>query len=301
LSADKLIPIGLLFVCGLLLWVAGRRVMRTGFAAAGFLVGGLVGWSVGEGADLGVAPWIAGASGAVIVACIATLAFRLAVAAAVGLLLAVLAPMAVWTADERQLVAFGGEAEVAQPPLATPGPEGEGLGPAGEETPALPAGVQPSDFGSEELEGWLEGIFGAGDEPATGEPDEVATDDDEEGVGDVLRRPIEVIAERFREVWDTSPAALRGSFLAAAAFGAMLGFVIGALAPSLSATLVSSMGGSFLLLTTGLVLAGRVGFGAEAEFLGSVTVWTIAWLVLAVIGLGIQSIFRPKKKGAEEA
>ena len=96
LPIDKVIPIGLLFVCGLLLWAAGRRVMRTGFAAAGFLVGGIVGWSTGEAADLGVAAWIAGLSGAVIVAVIATLAYRLAIAAAVGLLMAVLAPMSVW-------------------------------------------------------------------------------------------------------------------------------------------------------------------------------------------------------------
>ena len=125
LSIKGLIPIGLLFFCGLLLWAAGRRVMRVGFATIGLIAGGLLGATIGNKVNLGVAPWVVGASGAVVFVVIASLAYRLALAGAVGLLLATLAPLVVWTANERELIGFSTVATVQQEALAQAKPQVE--------------------------------------------------------------------------------------------------------------------------------------------------------------------------------
>jgi hypothetical protein len=283
-----LIPVGLLFVCGLVLWLAGRRVMRPGFAATGLIVGGALGWGIGEAGDLGVAPWVAGAVGAVLAAMVAAMAYRLALAGVVGLLLGTLAPLGVWTAAEHGV--FDSTATPAemvdQTPLFADQPAPEGGGSV-ETAAGLTDGIDP------ELAEWLENIFRVENNP----PPVQAINVTEETRAALtwLEGIATDVVEAAKAVWAQSPAALRGSLLAAAVAGAMLGFVVGAAAPALSAAAVSALGGSILLLGSAWTIGARLGEGEVPWMPQSATTWTAVWLIIAFLGLAIQWMFRPKR------
>lgn len=315
-----LVPVGLLFLCGVILWAAGRRVMRVGFAAAGLLVGGVLGMALAQGGELGAKPWVAGVAGAVAFAVVAAVAYRLALAGAVALLLAMLAPMGVWTAEQQGLIVFSSQqerpaGETTQPVLATPGSpaiDSTGNPPNAEGSkPAKPLTV------SGEVESGLGGLGNAANDvaqrvgalsasdspkpPANAESGAAAappaTDPaTEEGVAQQLATPVKAAAEVVGSAWSEATPPERGSFVAAGLFGAMLGLVLGTAAPVFSAILVSALGGSFLLLATGWILGARLGIAGESWMPQNPTHWTILWLITAIVGLGIQWIFRPKRK-----
>ncbi len=323
ISVKGLVPVGLLFLCGVILWAAGRRVMRVGFAATGLLVGGVLGAVLGEGGDLGVEPWIAGVCGAVAFAIVAALAYRLALAAAVGLLLATLVPMGVWTAEHEGLIVFkshdtGGEGDATQPVLATDPP---GTAPAlsAPGTGATPGATPEGDAAKPKepltVPGEVEhGLSNLGDladriikpsevpppaegHPAVGGGDTASTATDPAGddrVAAHLATPLKAAVNVVRRAWRDAEAPMRGSFVAAGLFGAMLGLVIGTAAPMFSAILVSALGGSFLVLSSGWIIGARIG---KNDWMPQTpTAWTILWLLTALVGLAIQWIFRPRRK-----
>ena len=275
----SLIPVGLLFVCGLVLWMAGRRVVRPGFAAIGIILGGALGFGVGNAGDLGVDPWVAAGTGAVVMGLIAALAYRFALAAVIGLLFAALAPLSVRTAAD--FGAFDFATPEGQQPLFVEAQElQEGLGEG--DASATEAGLSP------ELTEWLEGVF-------TVDP---AVDLDPQDLPGPLPTLVALVGEAgrlARSAWEQSPAALRGSLLAAAVIGAMLGFVVGTAAPVFSASAVSALGGSAICLASAWIMATRLGKGDVGWMPHSATVWTAVWLITATVGTGIQWTFRSKR------
>lgn len=298
----SLVPVGILFVCGALLWAAGRRVMRAGFAAAGALIGGILGAALGAAGDLGVEPWIAGAVGAVASAAVAVLAYRLALAAVLAALLAALAPMGVWTAGHEGLLRFGA-GEASQSPLAR---EGDGAGLAEPAEVGAPASGEVPAV----VEDHVGLILGSGQDQTPAEapaPQTVQGPLGEAGpAGDVVRstwqkliEPFGVARQMAREAWDASPAPRKGSYLLAAVFGLALGLVVGAAAPSFTAVIVSALGGSFLVLSTGWIIAAQVGLigGADGgpEVVRTPTFWASLWLGVALLGLVIQWFLRPRR------
>ena len=81
--------------------------------------------------------------------------------------------------------------------------------------------------------------------------------------------------------------------MAALAVGGLLGLVLGAAAPGASASVVTALGGSLLLLGCAFTIAARL--KAPDNLIPSTSAaWTSWWLVTAVIGLGLQWIFRRK-------
>ena len=83
----------------------------------------------------------------------------------------------------------------------------------------------------------------------------------------------------------------------------MLGFVVGTGAPVFSAIVVSSLGGSFLILSTGWIMGAKIPHADGLLDKLTPTTWTLLWLITSVLGLGIQWIFRPKRadKSASQA
>ena len=90
-----LIPVGLFVVVGLLLWAAGRRVLKAAVASVGFLLGSVLGW----GLTTQVSDQVPAVIGAVLLgitlACLFSLLSRLAVTIALALVMGVAAPLAV--------------------------------------------------------------------------------------------------------------------------------------------------------------------------------------------------------------
>jgi hypothetical protein len=282
-----LIPVGLLLLVGLLLWAAGRRVLRTGFGAAGLVLGGVLGWAAG-GLDvvaaMNVPAWVFAAVAAVVAALIFAAAYRLVLAAAVAVLLAALAPLAVWTASEVGAVRLGGQEAVAQQPLLRGSPADEG----GEPT--------------NDLERWVEEVLGTGgdrSEPVIGEEETPAPPpegDDDTGVWRAWwDSASEVLIELPRRVWTETAGPLRWTILAAAAVGGLLGLVLGAAAPAFSAAVVTALGGSMIMLASAWTLAAKVQLPQGPWVPTTPTAWLIWWLVLSVIGLGVQWTLRARR------
>jgi hypothetical protein len=289
LPPPGLIPVVLLLLVGLVLWVAGRRVLRTGFAAAGLIFGGVMGWAAGGldvVAQMQVPAWVFAAVAAVVAALIFAAAYRLVLAAVIALLLAALAPLSVWTAAEMGALPMKGGA-VAQEPL-------------------FAGSMQQSDADpATDLDRWLEEVFGT--PAAPGEETEPVIDEqdpapplpaDDAGANVWVQwwtKAKVVFADLVYTAWKKSPDPLRWSVVAAAAVGGLLGLVLGAGAPAISAAVVTALGGSGIMLTSSLTLATRVEALQGPWMPSTPTAWLAWWVALAVIGLGIQWMLRTKR------
>ncbi|MDY7107052.1 MAG: hypothetical protein SYC29_00290 [Planctomycetota bacterium] len=275
-----LIPVVMLIVVGIILWAAGRRVLRAGFAAAGLILGGAAGWILGDAVQLGVSPWITAAVLGIIIACVAALMYRVAVAGALALVFAVAAPMAVVTVAEIQ----GVDKSVLQPVE----PEDEPEGPAPRELDEL------DRFFGEAEEG--EGPISPPGEPGDDEGGDGQIDLTEEASErlDQARSYAEQVLEGLRAWWDETPEKLRPAIIGAAVGGILLGVLFGALAPTLSAAVVTSFGGALLWLSGLRIVVTQVG-EPVVNWLPSQATWLLGlWLIISLIGVAIQWMFRPK-------
>ncbi len=108
-----------------------------------------------------------------------------------------------------------------------------------------------------------------------------------------MRRVYTATLELPGQVWADTTGSLRWILLAGAASGAVLGLFLGAAAPAISASIVTALGGSLLLLSSGCAMALKL--RTPEQWLPSTTAqWLLWWMVAAIIGLGLQWIFRTK-------
>ena len=272
-----LIPVAVVFVVGLIMWASGRRVLRTVFAAAGILVGCVMGLAASEVDRViatGMPAWSVVVIGAVLLGIVAAAAYRLVLAASIGLLLAGLIPLGVAVASELGAVTIQDDGGITvQQPMATAAPDfldvwlNEISAPAEAEAETRP-GMEPTEAGSspaENLPSWSERV----------------------------RRVYTAVLDLPGLVWDRTNDPLRLILLAGAASGAVMGLFLGAAAPAISASIVTALGGSLLLLSSGCAMALKL--RAPEQWLPSTTAqWLLWWMVAAIIGLGLQWIFRTK-------
>lgn len=106
---------------------------------------------------------------------------------------------------------------------------------------------------------------------------------------------MEALRDRAGQVWSGLPARARYNLSAAALAGAVLGLVIGVLAPRKSAALVTAALGAGLMLFAAVGLINTLEADHTAAKLLAVfnqrgpAAWLIAWSALAFLGLAIQS------------
>jgi hypothetical protein len=277
-----LIPVVLLLLVGVVLWAAGRKVLRAGFAAAGLIVGGGIGWIVADASGIGLAPWIPALVLGIILACVAALGYRVAVAGALALVIGVAAPLAVGTIAEIQGVE---NSMLRSEPVQEP-EEGEGSQSAPEDDPAdwLEDDESPllgGDIDDEDLRTHLLG------------DDFEMTEREEEMIEDA-RSFAQQLADGIKAWWAERPERLRPMILGAAVLGILFGVLIGALAPIASASVVTAFGGSLLWLTSLRIALVQFGEPIAGWLPRGATALLIIWVVVALIGVTIQWIFRPK-------
>jgi hypothetical protein len=305
-----LTPMILAFVVGVVLCLAGRRVMRLAFTAVGFIAGAAIGWIVAQAVDLSVADWVVIVVPAIVMAAIAAIAYKLTIAVVMAVVLGVAAPLAVITAGEIGLYEL---------------PSADGTVDEASETEA-PAGESPGQDASDEetglredVEAWVEDHLkkqvGDAIDDATGKVlGPRATADESEDDADVepdahdsralpfeaqehVDRAKEFVNDAYiaaKERWSSYPQALRWNLLLSAGIGALLGVLLGALAPGLSASVASAGAGSAICLVSASIVAARLG-AAESDWLPtSFGAWLLLWLVIAIIGLAIQWTTRPR-------
>jgi hypothetical protein len=271
-----LIPVVLLIIVGIILWAAGRRVLRAGFAAAGLIIGGAVGWMLGNALTLGVSPWITALVLGIIVACIAALMYRVAVAGALALVFGIAAPMAVVTVAEIQ----GVDKSILQPIETEP-----------DDGPAPRELDEYDEFFAKEQ---TEGPISPPDETPRGEGDPIDLSEEAAERLQQARSYAEQVRAGLQAWWDETPEKLRPAIIGAAVGGILLGVLFGALAPTLSAAVVTAFGGSLLWLSALRIVLTQIG-EPVANWLPSQATWLLTlWLIISLIGVAIQWMFRPK-------
>lgn len=280
-----MIPVALAFLFGLVVWAAGRRVLKTGFGAAGLVTGvvaGLAASHVEIVSSTGVPPWVLAVVGAALLGLVAALLYRLVLAATIGVLLGGLVPLGVWAAVQLGWVPLEPGRPIPQSALASDAPATSAQG--------------------DELDKWLDDVLGASSAPLEDQAGASAEAPAKEAVAssatawlEWLQRIADAAAAAPKAAWEQSPQPLRWTMVAAAAVGILLGLVLGAAAPTLSASAVTALGGSLLLLASAWVMAIKLGAG-EGPWIPSSSIAFLGWwMVAAVIGLGVQWMIRPTR------
>ncbi len=274
LPIASLIPIALLVIVGLLLWAAGRRVLKVGFAMAGLIVGGVIGWLIGAQFSIGIPPWVFAAVLGLLLACISALGFRMAVAAALGVVLGVAAPLTVVTVAEIQ----GIDKSVIQ----DDDDSGSGW-----------------DLGTKEREkDEFDLIFGSADaiDAAGGAiaPEGFDIPDGAVEKLEEVRGYAEMLLDGVKAWWAEQPDKLRPAIIASAVGGLLVGVLVGTLAPSITASVVTSFGGSLLWLFGLRVILIQMSETIAEWMPNSATASGVIWLIISIVGIVIQWIFRPK-------
>jgi hypothetical protein len=277
-----LIPVILIVVMGLLLWAAGRRVFRAGFAVVGLVVGGCIGLVIGETVGVGFPSWILGVIGGVVLACIAALAYRVAVAGLMMMVFAVASPMCVIASLELQARRAGvsvSQGDVHNP-VADPidqwlsNPERHGFR---EDTAAATRSTNDSISGA---------LQRARNAPGLSEQTR-------EGIG-VVQEFGQRLIDALRTKWDGMPQKARPTLVLSSVVGGVVGLLLGVIAPTFSAALITALGGSLLWLTGLRVLLVRLGVPEGPWMPASGLAWVGTWLITTLVGLGIQWTLKPK-------
>jgi len=276
------IPLALLVILGLMLWAAGSRVMRAGFAALGLLLGGAAGWVAGVSLHLdGVPAWATAAVGGVLLACLAVLIFRVAIAGALGIVLAVASGAGVVTVHEIQQQR--GEAPADAPQVI------------GESDPAELPGI-------DEANRWLFPDIIPAEGEADAPPSTIQRLGPAAGLSEATTDKLataESYVERLlaaaRAEWNATPEALRTLIIGAAIGGLLIGLLLGTLAPTASTTIVSAFGGSLLWLGGTRLLLLQASPETAALLPETASVTLLLWILIALGGVAIQWIFRPKE------
>lgn len=283
LPASGLIPIVLIVVLGIFLWAAGKRILRGGFAALGLIIGGMLGWLVGDMLNLGAGAWIAAVVGALVLACIAALAFRFAIAAVMAVILGIAAPLCALTVAEVQAARAGrslhdGEVHNLATDKIVEWWEKPGVADAREQI-------------SDQIKSMSDALSSTAESAKTAPvlPEEAKVHIEE------IRRFSQRMIDAIEEKWSQTPESLRPTLIVSAVCGGILGLILGAIASSLSAVVITALGGSLLWLSGLQILALRLSVPDGPWMPATGTSWLIVWLITSAIGFGIQWTFRKRR------
>ncbi len=277
---SNLIGIALLTVIGVILWGGGRRTLKPGLAATGLLIGATLGSILGGIIDIGVPPWVIALLAGLAAAVIALIFSRLAVTGALALILGLAGPLIV-----RSVNIWMGS------PNATPAaPTSENSVLSKKATEML------GDAVSDEFSNWLD------------QADSLLSPDDSENAF-LPENPNESIKSQLlsensiagwtgdlaRETWNTTPETQHRPMIAASIAGILIGILLGVIAPRCAATTVTASGGAILWLYGVRIILMRIGLEDLPLLPETASLWLILWVIISLIGIRIQRIFRPER------
>ena len=287
----------ILLLIGLILWAAGRRVLRPAFGAISFLGGIGAGWAAGIKIDLGVSLWVTALIVAFLFMCVAILAYRAMIATGMALVLTIIAPLAIW----------GGAELRSGAQVASLDPEVES-----EQSLSSPLPIIEDDDSWWERENAPEKENTTDDDPDSREPASADTLTGRDPISDLF--PINpallessgdrveqaagyvaTVSHWSQSMWETTPPNLRPGMIIAAIVGALTGFLVGTLASSISVSVVTAFGGSLLWMTSSAVFARELGLSDNLYAMLTAPGWLLVWAMSGIIGLSIQWTYQPKR------
>lgn len=267
------------FVGGLILWLVGGKSLRIGFGLLGMLVGAQVGLIVPALIGYDTPAVIVAVTGAALGLLVGLVALRFTVAWTMAVLLGILGLLGSAAYFEvRPDFSAPSEAEVA--------PDG-----------TLPEWVYRE---YERLRRQAEGRLPGEDLLLPMVPDGAFADDPEareryerriEAARDGAQKLSELfrsIRERLRPTWEQLPTREKGTIIAIALAGNILGFGIGMLATKKAAILITAFAGPLIWVPAAIWLGAAFALPGLDHLPSTPWVWGVVWIGLSVLGLVIQ-------------
>lgn len=267
-AGDATLLAGIAIVVGIMLWAAGARAVSLAFAAAGGTAGLFAGFTLANNVsvpDVAGIPGalIAGAGGAALGVVIALVAMRLVVSAAAGVTAA---------------AAAAGIAILVTPHLP---PQGTTSQPV-QTTPA--AAVQPVAFSQtqdEQADDFWETQVDQAPE-ASDSPSSPSTDT-------TPNLSTQAITDQAEAAWDRVPEEFQGQAALAIIAAGLMGAMLGAVWPARVASATTAFMGAAIWPLGAIQIQAAAGTPLPIEETPA-QAWLLAWLVLGVVGLGIQRL-----------
>ncbi len=268
--------VALALLAGIVVWVFGRRLFRPMLVIAALILGAAVGFVAGAAIPHDWSILWPVVIGAAVAGLISIIAYRFVMALLLALSLGLAAPLGFFTYAE-----------------LTGMYEGQAASPISDEELFLPElqkqreNLDRIDRAAEKLLERAKNRQDAGEE-AEGEGEQPAWRQRlEDTVGFVL--------ETAAQNWNDAPGSQKWMTILFAAGGVIGGIVFGVLIPTLSASVVTSLAGALIILTSGYWLATRSGMSLDSIAPQSAAMTLALWLGVAVIGLFIQLSLGVKK------
>lgn len=308
LPVDALIGAGFAVVVGLILWLFGRRILRPAFVIVGATVGTAAGYVAGLVLPFALPVWAPPVAGAILFALLAWGTYRLGIGLCMAAIFGVVSPLLVLTWAGLRGV------EVYEPPPV----EEELVAPASEDalTRDLREEIRtledlfreadnPWEAGRRIVEERTRELLNLDDEAADtpASPEDVAeTEGDADhadssasaawaGQFDLVVREI---GRHLRDRWESVVPGVRRSILLSAACGAIFGLLLGLSLPAASASIITAIIGSGLILMGSGALLVQV-VGPEASWLPrSPGNWLAIWAGASLAGVGFQWMIRAR-------
>ncbi len=256
---------GIAVVVGIMLWAAGARAVSLAFAAAGGTAGLFAGFTLANQINIpevGGLPGalVAGAGGAAVGVVIALVAMRLVVSATAGVTAA---------------AAVAGIAILVTPHLP-PQLSGTQTGP--NSTSAVTQQVQPAAFSQpliQQVDGvWTDPAESQAQTPTTGAAPSLGTQE---------------IVSQAKDAWGRVPQEIQGEAALAVLAAGLLGAMLGAVWPARVASATTAFMGAAIWPIGAIQMQAAAGTPLPIEDTPAQT-WLLAWLVLGIVGLGIQRL-----------
>ena len=271
-----IVPAFALLIAGLVLWLAGKRVLRGAFILMGLLIGAMIGLLIDIDGQSGMPGWVLPTLCGVGMSMFAAFTYRLAAAVMMAIVLGLACSLSVIAVNEFQVQ------------------RGSGLSADGD------AMINVDDS----ISAWIE----EHDDPTAREQAKAALQDAREQVTTRLddlaskyglqnetaagiehaRSVGHAVAESIRQRWASTPKRLKPMVSLSAIVGALTGLIIGLIMRRFSDCAVTAMVGAAVWLSALHVIAIRLGAPDGPWFPRSTLVWLGVWLAVAVIGLTVQ-------------
>ncbi len=289
---------GLALVVGLVIWLAGGRLMRPAFIALGAIIGASLAHLLPQGLAQWIGAWVLAGIGGVVGALVGWLAFRVLVANTLAVVIAVVSALAVaaWVRGEA--------------PADDRAPAGDATGesPADESSPE--DGSLEERIARQQIEG-AKGALADAIEKARVGIEEAAAEDGEAGgsIADLTvergKQTVKVFAARSWQslvaFWnhDLTPRG-RAYLLLALSLGYLGGLVLGFALPKRAAAVTTAMIGPAVWMPAAAYFVVALDLPVAQRIPSSPLLWLIAWAALAAMGLMAQ-VLGSRKRKAEKA
>ncbi|MEO0511284.1 MAG: hypothetical protein AAF108_00080 [Planctomycetota bacterium] len=265
---------------GLVLWAAGKKMVRPVFGLVGAAAGGLLGAvllpATGLGAQLPVSlppTWVGLAAGAIVGILFALAAFRFSLAIIAGLTGLALALLISVVAVGLQHVPTQNAKPLTPKQLLL-----EGVPVDDEDAPT-------GDTAARETTTDQQTPSSNGTSPTTDQARAFAT---------------EVVDHLRTTYWEPTPVWKKSTVIASAFFGFIGGLAVGVLMPKRSTAVVTALAGAGLWIPPAVALAARAGAPTE-WFQRSPEQWLAIWLVVSALGVVVQLTLGKKKRKRDDA